>query len=526
MRSLWTGPVSRWLRVKAHAKAIGYGLGTFAILGFGTVAQGNSRVVAGTVLAIIAIPILGFTLNQVALSRKGREVAHTVEDVRVLKEADARAFTQPFAAIVRKLPVQDVYPGRAWPVQSRTQITTGQCLGVVAPIEPGGGQDLADGGESLDGQPDGWPAAGSFWASLTATEQAVLAAAAQEQIFDARVVLWRQNQHGDYVIVIRSGRADISVEDALGERVIATRGPGDIVGERVALRPGPRSATVVTATEVHAFVIGTTEFRAFIGKHPHVLTEVLEEQIYYRLTENHLDQSARTQTGVTALRPMLSLPPWTGQNCSICLTDMTGFSDSSRRDEDRRSMRKAMYRMLEDAFSDSGVPWHSCYWEDRGDGALIIVPPRIPTNAVVNAVVVRLAAVLRQHNRQVSAATHISLRVAIHVGPVTADSRGVSGHAIDQAARLVEAAPLKRRIANTVADLGLAASEFVYDTAISPNCGSDELTEYQKIQFQAKKSKAVAWMYLSGTTSEAPPQTIEVPGSAGAGGCGGSSWQP
>lgn len=500
-RSPGAGPVSRWLWLKARAKAIGYGLSAFAILGFGTVAERNYRVIAVMTLAIIAIPILGFTLSQVTLTKKGREVARTVEDVRVLKEADARAFTQPFAAIVRKLPAQDVYPGRPWPMQSRTQITTSQHRGPVALVEPGGGQDPVDDGESPGGQVDGWPATGSFWASLTVREQAAFAAAAREQSFDAGVVLWRQNEHGDYAIVIRSGQTDISIEDALGERVIATRGPGDIVGERVAVRPGPRSATVVTATEVRAFVIGTTEFRAFIGEHPRVLTEVLEEQIYYRLTENQLDQSTGTQRGVTALRPMLSLPPWTGQNCSICLTDMTGFSDSSRRDRDRRSMRKAMYRMLEDAFSGSGVPWHSCYWEDRGDGALIIVPPRIPTQAVVAAVVVQLAAALRQHNRQVSAATHISLRVAIHVGPVTTDSRGVSGHAIDQAARLVEAAPLKRQIVNTAADLGLAASEFVYDMAISPNCGPDELATFRKIQFQAKKTRAVAWMFLSGTTN-------------------------
>ena len=85
------------------------------------------------------------------------------------------------------------------------------------------------------------------------------------------------------------------------------------------------------------------------------------------------------------------------------------------------------------------------------------------------------------------------------------DSEGVSGHAINRAARLVEAAPLKRQIAETGADLGLATSEFVYDTVISQSGEPAELARYQKIRFRAKGSKAVAWMYLSGATRPSMP---------------------
>src|SRR3984957_2474503 len=443
MRSFDKESVSGWLRIKSHAKAMVYSLAACAILSLGALAERNSRILAIAVLAIIAIPILGFTLNQVVLTSKGREMARTVEDVRVLKEADARAFTQPFAAIMRKLSVQDIYPSPPRQILGRTGITSGHRNQVVAPIESGG-----EGNDPFSIHAGHRAIPGSFWASLTMAEQSALAAAAQEEIFDVGVVLWRRNQRGEHVIVIMSGKAHISIEGSLGERVIATRGPGDIVGERAALRPGARSATVVTATKVRALVIGTAEFKVFIGEYPRVLTEVLERQIYYRLTEDHQGQSTPDKSQA-ALRPALSLPPWTGQNCSICLTDITAFSHSSRRDEDRRSMRGVMYRMLGDAFNDSGVPWNSCYWEDRGDGTLIIVPPSIPTSAVVDAVAVRLAAELRQPNRQANAATRISLRVSTHVGPVTTDSSGVSGHAIDQAARLIQPAPLKRALANT-----------------------------------------------------------------------------
>ncbi|HLN71575.1 MAG TPA: hypothetical protein VK280_30430, partial [Streptosporangiaceae bacterium] len=247
------------------------------------------------------------------------------------------------------------------------------------------------------------------------------------------------------------------------------------------------------------------DFAAVVAEYPRVL-DVLESQIYGRLTEDRLSRPAANESepGRIVPDPAHSLPPWTGQNCSICITDITAFSDSSRDDRDRRSVRGAMYRMLTDAFNDSGIRWRACHREDRGDGALIIVPPNIPTSAVVDAAAL-LAAALGRHNRQVSAATRICLRVAIHVGPVMTDSEGVSGHAINQAARLVEAAPLKRQIAETGADLGLATSEFVYDTVISQSREPAELARYQKIRFRAKGSKAVAWMYLSGTTRPSMP---------------------
>jgi Cyclic nucleotide-binding domain len=512
MRSPTKRPVSRWLPVRAWAKSMSYGLGAWVILGFGNVAGGSSRVAIIVMLVIIAIPISGFTINQIVLTNKGRRAATTVEEIRLLKQVDATAFTQPFAAITRKLPVQDVYPGQPRPLQGRKRPTTDQRRRLMAPNRPGDEQKPVHDSESPSGQLGEWPAAGSFWESLNTAEQRALATAARQQTFDADVVLWHQNQRADHVIVIRSGKAQISIEDSLGKRVIATRGPGDIVGERAALHPGSRSATVVTVKKMQAFVIGTEDFAAFIADYPRVL-EVLESQIYGRLTEDGLSRSTANECkpGRAVPDSVYSLPPWTGQNCSICITDITAFSDSSRDDKDRRSVRGAMYRMLTDAFNDSGILWNACYREDRGDGALIIVPPSIPTSAVVDVAAVRLAVALGRHNRRASIATRISLRVAIHVGPVTTDSEGVSGHAINQAARLIEAAPLKRQITETAADLGLAASEFVYDTVISQNYGPADLAKYRKMRFRAKGSGSLAaWMYLSGTTR---PKNIVSTGS-------------
>lgn len=70
---------------------------------------------------------------------------------------------------------------------------------------------------------------------------------------------------------------------------------------------------------------------------------------------------------------------WTGQNCSILLTDIAGFGAENRSHEDRRVVRSVMYRILEESCEKSGTSWESCHCEDRGDGALIVVPPTRPT---------------------------------------------------------------------------------------------------------------------------------------------------
>jgi hypothetical protein len=77
-------------------------------------------------------------------------------------------------------------------------------------------------------------------------------------------------------------------------------------------------------------------------------------------------------------------------------TDVAGFADPVRTDSDRDVVRAVMYEILRSAFEASGVPWAACYREDRGDGAVIVVPPTISTQRVVDPLVAELADRLRQ----------------------------------------------------------------------------------------------------------------------------------
>ncbi|TDE20806.1 cyclic nucleotide-binding domain-containing protein [Actinomadura sp. 6K520] len=453
------------------------------------------------------------------------------------------------------------------------------------------------------------PPSQGFWGSLTEPERAALLAAAEEVVYPIGTALWFEGQVADQALVIRSGSVRVSVEQGGRERIIAFRGPGDIVGERAALMLRLRSATVVAMDSVHGLRMTTQQIVAYLSDHPRVLA-VMEREVYDRLTEptphppyanpfpsappypatrqSTAHPTLSTQTSTTTAPPqadttwpgtcaehaptpptgqpltnlavsaatapphgfsaatdvpggspyagVISKPsygtpagqvpaerpdsawahplaggagpvpgqpahfqaPWAGPNCTIVYTDIAGFSAAHRNDADRLDMRRAMYAVLRAAFEESRVPWESCHVEDRGDGALIVIPPEVPTAVVIDPMLAALAVRLRQHNRRSSGAVRIQLRVAVGVGPVLSDPPGVSGFVLIHTARLLDARPLKERLAVTGADLGFIVSQFVYESFIAHGAGYVNPAEFEPISCRVKKLKTEGWVHLRG----------------------------
>ena len=192
-------------------------------------------------------------------------------------------------------------------------------------------------------------------------------------------------------------------------------------------------------------------------------------------------------------------------NCSIVFTDVAGFSDPVRNDGDRDVVRAAMYEILRSAFEASGVPWAACYREDRGDGAVIVVPPTISTHRVVDPLVAELADRLRQYNRRASEVVRIQLRVALHVGPVGKDAEGLTGQAVISAARIVDAPVIKARLAAEQADLAFAASDYVYDHVVRSCDGRVDPAAFEHMECQVKESHVSAWVHLAGRVGPPSP---------------------
>jgi CRP-like cAMP-binding protein/tetratricopeptide (TPR) repeat protein len=185
-------------------------------------------------------------------------------------------------------------------------------------------------------------------------------------------------------------------------------------------------------------------------------------------------------------------------NCAIVFTDVAGFSSPLRNDSDRDVVRAALYETLRAAFEASAVPWAACYHEDRGDGAVIVVPPAVSTQRVVDPLAAELADRLRQYNRRASEVVRIQLRVALHIGPVGKDPEGLTGQAVITTARILDAPVIKTRMAAEQADLTFAVSDYVYEHVVR-NCGGRvDPVLFERMECQVKESHVSAWVRLAG----------------------------
>jgi hypothetical protein len=347
-----------------------------------------------------------------------------------------------------------------------------------------------------------YTAAVVFWQALNPVERDAFRLFAHPRTFAAGARLIQEGDQADHVIVILSGRTKICVEESGGERILAVRGPGQLVGERAALQISVRSASVIALVTVQALVARTRDFAAFITDHPRVLA-IVEQQVYDRLTENPAGYGPDAASNVPVDRTVIanrlgqSLStvrphPWplNGENCTIVLSDVVGFGADSRTDEDRRIIREALFSMTHIVLRDLPDAWS---WDDRGDGLLTVVSPSVPTARIVAHLHKELPAALEEHNRVYPDPARIQLRVAINVGPVATDVMGVSGEAIIITARLVEAPVFKNAMGESGASLGIIASTFIYESVIRHG---PYLEGYSEIPVDVKESSLLAWMKL------------------------------
>jgi CRP-like cAMP-binding protein len=114
-------------------------------------------------------------------------------------------------------------------------------------------------------------AAVSLFAACSKKELQAVSRATDEVALPAGRALCEQGATGREAFVILEGSADVLIN---GTKV-ATVGPGACVGELALLDHGPRTATVVAATDVRALVIGVREFSAIIDEVPPITHKLL-----------------------------------------------------------------------------------------------------------------------------------------------------------------------------------------------------------------------------------------------------------
>ena len=123
----------------------------------------------------------------------------------------------------------------------------------------------------------------NFWAVLSPTERRAFESASNERTFAPGTALMREGEQADEVIVIREGWTKVCLDEDGRERVIAKRGPGDLIGERGTVPGNVRSASVFALDTVRALVMKTADYAAFIAEYPGV-PDLVKKQTYDRGT--------------------------------------------------------------------------------------------------------------------------------------------------------------------------------------------------------------------------------------------------
>jgi hypothetical protein len=194
-----------------------------------------------------------------------------------------------------------------------------------------------------------------------------------------------------------------------------------------------------------------------------------------------------------------STPETDGRMCGLFGVDIAEFTDPRRDEHVQLYLRERIYYILERAFEGSGVPWRACQAEDRGDGALIIVPPDVLVDGLADPLPERLCGLVRVHNRMSSEIARIQLRAAAHVGRVYRDRHGFAGDAVNHLCRLLEAPTVKDLLATSGAELGFITSDYFYDTVVLRHPTLVDPAAFQPVTVDLRHATATGWVQLIGS---------------------------
>jgi hypothetical protein len=191
---------------------------------------------------------------------------------------------------------------------------------------------------------------------------------------------------------------------------------------------------------------------------------------------------------------------------TMVLVDVVSFTHPDRTLAHQRAVHNALYTVLEEAFAEAGVDWAACYTEDRGDGAMILVPADVPPGILADKLLDRLVAALRAYNAIHADKASMRLRLALHSGPVERNGTHATGPQLNLAFRLLDAPEAKRLFDESTGVLAVVASESFYRDVIyqEPSAAPDL---YRQIHVELKTFTGDAWLRLLGQKDE-PPEVL------------------
>jgi class 3 adenylate cyclase len=190
--------------------------------------------------------------------------------------------------------------------------------------------------------------------------------------------------------------------------------------------------------------------------------------------------------------------PAGGQVRAMLAFGILGSFPPDRNEEVPGHLDKALDEIVWEALEGSGLPWDRCHREDRGDGALVVLPPGSAADGVIDPLPERLRRLIRLHNRMSGPAAQMQVRAAAHIGPVYRGDHGLVGDGIDQLFRMMHARPLQTALAGSGAELALAVSRSMRHSVVRRRPALAGLRPFRPIDTHVKGTRVSAWIYLPG----------------------------
>ncbi|MBN2547901.1 MAG: GGDEF domain-containing protein [Anaerolineales bacterium] len=106
-------------------------------------------------------------------------------------------------------------------------------------------------------------------------------------------IIFREDENGDTMYIIRSGQVAIIKGGLDTPIIIGFRRSGDMIGEMAVLEGQPRSASVVALTPVHLYSITRDKFYSLLGESP-AISQGIMEMLSSRLRES--DEAIRRES--------------------------------------------------------------------------------------------------------------------------------------------------------------------------------------------------------------------------------------
>jgi hypothetical protein len=188
--------------------------------------------------------------------------------------------------------------------------------------------------------------------------------------------------------------------------------------------------------------------------------------------------------------------PSGGQVCAMLAVDIAEYTRADRDDEIQLHLRTCLYGLLREALGGAGMSWDQGQHEDRGDGAVVIFPPDLAAQPIIDAFPERLGCLIRRHNRFSCEPVRMQLRVAANIGPVYRDEHGFAGDDVTYLCRMLDAQPLRRALSESGADLAFIISDYVYEKLVLRRQSLTDPRSFRRVRTQVKRTPVHAWIFM------------------------------